>query len=325
MGHTLMTRVHLFEFTDLPWYPHTFRRIQTDYLQYIGTRGAAHKHLTPLITKAMRHAGTSEIVDLCSGGGGLWRQLQEDFKQAKQQVRIRLTDKYPRPEIMEAWPEGERGGIEYFPLPVDAVKVPAELKGMRTLFEGFHHFKPPQAEAILRDAMDSRQAIGIFEITLQPPLGAFLLILAPITTLLSYLLLTPLIQPRSWWRFLWTYLLPLVPLATCWDGVVSMLRVYSEKELAGMTEEMGKGEYHWETGTVTTGTPFFRYLYLIGYPTGVERDLQPGLDPAPKLQYFKDLIQPSPLPKRDKGGYYCHLQGKVNHKFNQKIILILSN
>ena len=30
-----MHRIHLFEFTDLPWYPDVFRRIQTDYLQFV--------------------------------------------------------------------------------------------------------------------------------------------------------------------------------------------------------------------------------------------------------------------------------------------------
>jgi hypothetical protein len=51
-------------------------------------------------------------------------------------------------------------------------------------------------------------------------------------TLVSYVLLTPFIQPRAWWRFMWTYLVPVVPLATCWDGVVSFIRGYSPQALA---------------------------------------------------------------------------------------------
>ena len=61
------------------------------------------------------------------------------------------------------------------------------------------------------------------------PFGSALLVLAPLSTLFGYLLLTPFITPRSWSRVLWTYLIPVVPLATCWDGVVSLLRVYSPR------------------------------------------------------------------------------------------------
>ncbi len=65
-----MARIHLFEFTDQPWYPDVFRRLQTDYLQFVATRGAGHENLVPLIARALQHAGTREIVDLCSGGTG---------------------------------------------------------------------------------------------------------------------------------------------------------------------------------------------------------------------------------------------------------------
>ncbi|MBN1877491.1 MAG: hypothetical protein JXA33_24930 [Anaerolineae bacterium] len=38
-----MKRIHLFEFTDLPWYPPTFRRIQTDYLRFVAALGMNYK------------------------------------------------------------------------------------------------------------------------------------------------------------------------------------------------------------------------------------------------------------------------------------------
>lgn len=77
-----MRRIHLFEFTDQAWYPAAFRRMQTDYLQFAATLGAGHKNLLPLFLKAMQHAGTTQIVDLCSGGSGPWVRLQEHFRQA---------------------------------------------------------------------------------------------------------------------------------------------------------------------------------------------------------------------------------------------------
>jgi hypothetical protein len=261
-----MKRIHLFEFTDLPWYPQAFRRIQTDYLQFVAALGTGHQYLIPLFKKAMGHTQTREVIDLCSGGTGPWIRLKEQFEQAGLSVDISLTDKYPNPESIQKWSAEARQGIKYLARPVDAMDVPSHLQGMRTLFEGFHHFKPEQAKAILQDAMKKRVAIGVFEVNLKPPFGIILLLLAPLTTLLSYLLMTPFIKPYTLTRFFWTYLIPIVPLATCWDGVVSLLRVYSVQELEQLTNSLPLDQYAWEIGEAPTGTPIFVYIYLIGYP-----------------------------------------------------------
>lgn len=262
-----MKRVHLFEFIDLTWYPAAFRRMQTDYLQYVGTRGSGQRELVPWMIQAMQHAGTHAVIDLCSGGSGPWLRLQEQFRQAGWPVRVTLTDKYPDPAAARKWPAAARAEIEYLDEPVDAMNVPAHLTGMRTLFEGFHHFQPEAARAILRDALEKRAAIGVFEIHLKPWIAPLMLITAPLSTLIGYLVLTPFIRPRTWQRFLFTYLIPVVPLATCWDGVVSMLRVYSPEALAELTAPLQAPGYTWEMGQADTGTPVFEYTYLVGYPS----------------------------------------------------------
>ena len=261
-----MRRFRLFEFTDLSWYPQTFRRIQTDYLQFVATRGSGQAGLVPLLVKAMQHAGTTEIVDLCSGGAGPWRLLQRQLADNGWPVSIKLTDKYPNPAALRQWAATSQPGVEYVPDSVDALNLPPSLNGMRTMFEGFHHFAPAEAMSILEDAFEKRAAIGIFEVRVPSPWGPPLLMLAPFTTLLGYLVLTPFITPRSWWRLLWTYLIPIVPLATCWDGIVSLLRVYSSAELKAMTVPLTASDYVWEIGVASTGTPIFEYLYLVGYP-----------------------------------------------------------
>jgi hypothetical protein len=51
-----------------------------------------------------------------------------------------------------------------------------------------------------------------------------------------------------------------------WDGVISVFRTYTEKELLKMTENAGiEGEYTWETGTVPAGKGIY-IIYLLGYP-----------------------------------------------------------
>lgn len=261
-----MNHIYLFEFTDLPWYPQTFRRIQTDYLQFVANLGSGHKNLVPLFKKALQYSGTTEIIDLCSGGSGPWMRLQQEFKKAGLSVNIKLTDKYPDPKAIQKWAAHSHQGIEYPAEPVDALNVPSHLNGLRTFFESFHHFKPQEARSILLDAAEKREAIGIFEASFKKPMGSILLLTSPLTTLLDYIFMTPFITPRTFSRFFWTYLVPVVPLATCWDGVVSMLRVFSLQELKKLTDSIRVKDYAWETGESSTGTPIFTFIYLIGYP-----------------------------------------------------------
>lgn len=261
-----MKHIHLFEFTDLPWYPATFRRIQTDYLHLAATLGMSYESLVPLMAKAMQHARTTKVVDLCSGGTGPWMRLQELFRQAGLPVSVKLTDKYPNPQALQEWSGTVHEGIEYLAEPVDATRVPEHLEGMRTLFEGFHHFRPEQARSILRDAFEKRAAIGIFDGSLKLPLGLLFVLLGPLGVLISYPLVTPFIRPRTLSRFFWTYLVPVVPLATCWDGIVSFMRTYSVRELKELTRPLQSEDYVWEIGQAPAGMPLLEYTYLIGYP-----------------------------------------------------------
>lgn len=257
-----MKRIHLFEFTDLSWYPALFRQMQTDYLQFAASLGSGHQNLIPLFHRALENSDTRQIVDLCSGGGGPWLQLSDQLARAGLTVTVTLTDQFPHTEIAGRLPDG----ITYHPLPVDAANVPAELNGMRTMFEGFHHFAPGAARSILYDAARRNIPIGVFDASLTPPVGFILLILSPLITFLTYLLVTPLIRPLRFSRLLFTYLIPLVPLATCWDGVISLLRTYSPAQLRELNQSIDCPGYRWKAGLASTGTPIFGFSYLIGYP-----------------------------------------------------------
>jgi hypothetical protein len=261
-----MRRLNLFEFSDLSWYPRVFRAIQTDYLLFVTARSAGHKRLIPLFKNALKNSPTPEIVDLCSGSGGPWLHFREQLKNAGLEVRVTLTDKYPSPEVTSHWFSTHPEGVVYYEKPVDARAVPDYFNGMRTLFEGFHHFKPADAFMILKDAYDKQLPIGIFEASLPWPQAPLIFLLSPIMTLLGYLFATPFIKPRKINRFMWTYLLPIVPLATCWDGLVSFLRGYSQRDLKKLIEPLAMDDYHFEIGELSTGVPIFNFTYLIGYP-----------------------------------------------------------
>jgi hypothetical protein len=145
--------------------------------------------------------------------------------------------------------------------------VPSELTGFRTLFNAFHHFRPADAVAVLRDAAEAGQPIGVFEIPDRSPRTLIpMLVLTPLMVALT----TPFIRPFRWARLLWTYLMPLVPLTCWWDGIVSQLRAYTAAELEALAREVRVDGYTWRAGHVPIGSTPGRLTYLIGQPRGAE-------------------------------------------------------
>jgi hypothetical protein len=54
--------------------------------------------------------------------------------------------------------------FEYCSDSVNAMNVPLSLKGFRTQFNSFHHFKLADATLILHNVVHNNQPIGIFEV-----------------------------------------------------------------------------------------------------------------------------------------------------------------
>ncbi len=144
-------RVHLVEIHDLPSCPPSLRDALTDFLAFTANLAGAYDPVAPLLRRAVARTGAHRIIDLCSGAGGPWRTLA-----AQVGVPVVLTDRYPHGDNV---------------VRVDARAVPAELDGFRTMFTAFHHFRPPEARAILADAVQRRQGIGVFEIARRAPLS----------------------------------------------------------------------------------------------------------------------------------------------------------
>jgi hypothetical protein len=63
-----------------------------------------------------------------------------------------------------------------------------------------------------------------------------------------------------------TYVLPVVPLCTLWDGVVSCLRVYSPRELESLISGLQRNDYRWEVGRLAAPKMPSELTYLIGVP-----------------------------------------------------------
>ena len=253
-----MRHWHLIEIEDLPWLPASVRNLLTDFLTFLSTRLHIYRSVRPLLEEVLAKTGTRQVIDLCSGAAGPWLQLLDDGFD----VSVILTDKYPNRAAMNLAQQQHPERITIHENPVDARALPGDCKGMFTMFNGFHHFRPAEAKAILQSVSQRRMAICIFEITETSPR----ILLSVLTVPILMLLVTPWLRPLTWSRLFWTYLIPLAPLCLLWDGLVSMLRIYSQQDLQGLAAATESPDYVWKTGRLTPPFPAIPITYLIGYP-----------------------------------------------------------
>jgi hypothetical protein len=256
-----LKRIHWFEFHDVAWFPATFRDALTEWLRVLWDRIDASSAIAPILAEMLHESHSTRIVDLCSGASGPLLGIQQEFEAAGYSFRAVVTDKFPNVNSMMEL-RSKSGVIDTRLTSVDATAVPHDLTGLRTLFNSFHHFRPVEAEHILKDAYDARQPIGIFEIPNRTLHGVSFSFIA---TFFGVLLLTPTMRPKrpAWWIF--TYLLPIIPFTVAWDGWVSHLRTYTPDELLQMTSKFSDS-YYWETRRLKIRNGQFTVTCLLGVP-----------------------------------------------------------
>jgi hypothetical protein len=264
-----MRRIQFIEIHEQPWFPKSIRDQITEMLQFGFNFLKAY---SPIVTRLQAALDSTQsesperrvIVDLCSGGGGPWfhlaRKLPSRMNGDERGFQIWLTDKYPHSSSHKNVNPANQNRITFYPESVDAMNVPRELKGFRTMFTSFHHFPPQNAREVLQNAVDAGEGIGVFEITSRTPAA----IVRVFPWVLFLFLGTPWVRPFRWTRLLWTYLVPIIPSVLIFDGIVSCLRTYRPDELREIVNRLTT--YHWEIGEDAGSMWGPRITYLIGYP-----------------------------------------------------------
>jgi len=259
-----MERVQLFEFEDLPWFPQVVRECMTDFLSFLGQRGrGVYAGFAQRLAEAVQATGDDTLLDLCSGGGGpaltIAGLLREQWATP---MRVLLTDLYPNlPRLERARAEG-RGNVEFCDHPVDATAVPPSLPGFRLICNAFHHLPPRAARKCLADAVSHGRGIALVEMVERSATSLFGVTFGTS----AVLAVTPFIRPVRVSRLLLTYVLPVVPLCTWWDGVVSCLRAYSPEELTRLVASLPDNDYVWDIGRLPVPSAPTSLVYLIGRP-----------------------------------------------------------
>lgn len=259
---TFIPRMHFFEFEDFAWFPSNIRNYMTDFLRHSTIRMQLHRPMVRILTQAIEKTRTPKVVDLCSGGGGLLAAMHRDICEFKTtDLSITFTDKYPNIEALSAICQHRPEALHFERASIDATAVPGRLKGIRTMFSAFHHFRPEIAQKILADAVHSGQGIAIFEISRRSLLGFIPMLLSPIGTWI----MTPFIRPFNLSRLFFTYIIPAVPFFVMWDGIVSAFRTYTVDEMKAMVARLDSQNFEWSSG-VTNARLGYKITYLVGVP-----------------------------------------------------------
>ncbi len=261
-----MRRRHAFEWEDQPWFPSFLRQYMMDFLRFVLQTGNLYQPITSVLIDGLQQTKNDVILDLCSGAGGAVKSIQHNIKKATgKTISFVLTDLFPNMQAYKLLQKQTNGSIIFYMQPVDATCVPPGLQGFRTIFSGFHHFDEAAAKQVLQNAMDAGEGIAIFD---GGNRSVFFIVLILIFHPVAFLLFTPFIKPFSLQRLLFTYLLPVVPLCTIWDGIASVLRLYKPDELLQLAHQTKNNlhVYKWQAGIVTNRIGI-RITYLFGVPS----------------------------------------------------------
>jgi hypothetical protein len=251
-----MRRQRWFEIHDQPWFPAYFRDLTTEALEAIWNENRTYAPIAGRLREAVRRSGSHRIIDLCSGGGGPWAGLYDEVA-AGEPITLCLTDFYPNARMLC---RTATGAVTVWTKSVDARHVPTELHGFRTIFSSFHHFDPEAARAMLADAFEQREGIGVFEGARR---SAWTMLAVTAVPFLGFrAALTA--RPFRWDRFLWSCLVPVVPAVLWIDGLLSCLRSYSLEDLQELTAGLSASDYTWQIGDEGGGRVPIRYL--VGVP-----------------------------------------------------------
>lgn len=200
------------ELEDLDVLPAWLRRFQMEFIGWFAVRCGIYR---PLVDHWRSAGGPGPVrLDLCSGSGEPAISVHRKFGGAHDLV---LSDRYPQPVPSNA---------RITCINADARTLELDSNTSYTMFNAFHHFDRAEQQRLIARVRDAKADAWFVE-PLRP--GPFCFCQVALATTVGVLLLTPFVRPFSWMRIVMTYLLPVVPLAIAWDGLVSVFRSRSPR------------------------------------------------------------------------------------------------
>jgi hypothetical protein len=255
-------RLHAPEIEDQAWCPPFLRDGLTDFLTDSADLLGFFDAAVPTIASLVRRHHVGFVVDLCSGAGGPALRARELLlRNHGVDVDVVLTDLYPNRDAFVRAAAQSHGRVRGRLEPTDAANVPDDVVGLRTIFNGFHHFRPELARRILTHAAAQRQPFISMEVVDRRPTTTATLCGVPLLALAL-----ALYRPRSPARFFCSTILPIIPAAAWWDGMMSCLRAYNVDELSALTADIPADGYSFRVEQASCRLLPLEVTMLIGEP-----------------------------------------------------------
>ena len=239
----ILPRLHAFELHDSPRCPAFVRESIVESLGLALRWGGIYQPAARVFADFCQRTGCRRVLDLCSGSGEPVSILIEALTQlGLPSPRFVLSDLFPNPAAMRRVAQRHPAELEISLTPVDATDVRDHVDGdARSIVSAFHHFSPPLARSILADCVRKRRAVFVLEPCPRKPTRIAPLALAYGAAALA----NPLLATNNRLaKMAFTYAAPILPVAQLWDGTVSVLRMYSERELFALVAPLGS-DFEW--------------------------------------------------------------------------------
>lgn len=244
-------RIQAFEFMDLPQTPRFLRDSVVESLGNAMRWSGACKTAAPVFKEFCQSLDTDVLLDLCSGSGEPAAVLLDALKDRGDPMpQFYISDLFPVAERMKEVAAKHPDHIEVIEAPLDASNVPeGYAHSGRMVISAFHHFPPALALSILNDSARKGKAIFVMEPMTRRGRGAF--------RMGVYFFAANLVNPflskeDKLLKGLFTYVLPAIPLMAAWDGLVSIVRMYTRQDFADLTANID-APFDWEFRQVTGG------------------------------------------------------------------------
>lgn len=206
------------ELEDYNWFPAILRRWQMDFIGSMAVWTKLYLPLAATMDEMIVDNDIAALQDCCSGSG---IPAMDTHRRLQKEIPLLLTDKYPEENFVNHPP------VVYATQPVDVLQMATEENVLYTMFNAFHHFSAVQQKAIVQKLQQNNSPFIIAEI-LEPGLINAIKIFFTGTVLQIFA--APFVQPFSFARLFFTYIIPVNLFTVTYDGIISVLRSKTEKQ-----------------------------------------------------------------------------------------------
>ncbi len=220
---------HLFEFMDQGWVPLALRDTLREILECGNSfpfRGY-YQWVADEVDRAAHEAGAERIVELGAGTAPITRLLAKRSWPAG--LRLVPCDANVDFASYRALANDYSGLVQPVYSAVDFSR-PCEWPENTLLFLSatLHHVPSDERAAVIESLFRSASRVLVFEPLRRTPLSILFVLPSLVPALL--LPIRYLNRPGRLRRLLWSWLVPVAPLMFLWDGIVSCLREWSDRE-----------------------------------------------------------------------------------------------